>query len=39
LVARAMLIESFIGEAIAKVEHDGLREALIILARESLTPA
>ncbi len=38
-VARAMLIESFIGEAIAKVAHDGLREALTVLARESLNPA
>ncbi len=36
-VARAMLIESFIGEAIAKVAHDGLREALTVFARESLT--
>jgi Fe-S cluster assembly protein SufD len=38
-VARAMLIESFIGEAIAKVAHDGLREALTVLARDSLTAA
>ncbi len=36
-VARAMLIESFIGEAIDKVEHEGLREALSGIARDSLT--
>jgi len=35
--ARAMLIESFIGEAIDKVEHEGLREALSGIARDSLT--
>lgn len=31
--ARALLIESFIGEAIEKVEHEGLREAMMALAR------
>jgi hypothetical protein len=31
-----MLIESFIAEAIDKVEHDGLRDALIGIARDSL---
>ncbi len=31
--ARALLIQSFIGEAIDKVEHDGLREALAEQAR------
>lgn len=36
-VARALLIESFIGEAIDKVEHEGLREALGGIARDSLT--
>ncbi|MBA4132741.1 MAG: Fe-S cluster assembly protein SufD [Hyphomicrobium sp.] len=36
-VARGMLIESFIGEAIDKVEHEGLREALGEIARDSLT--
>ncbi len=30
--ARALLIESFIGEALEKVEHEGLREALNALA-------
>jgi Fe-S cluster assembly protein SufD len=35
-VARAMLIESFMGEAIDKVEHDGLREAIAGIARDSL---
>jgi Fe-S cluster assembly protein SufD len=35
-VARALLIESFIGEAIDKVEHEGLREALLGIARDSL---
>lgn len=30
--ARALLIESFIGEALEKVEHEGLREALGVLA-------
>lgn len=32
-VARALLIESFIGEAAEKVEHDGLREALMAISR------
>ncbi len=36
-VARALLIESFIGEAVEKVEHEGLREALSGLARKSLS--
>ncbi|MBL8565467.1 MAG: Fe-S cluster assembly protein SufD [Hyphomicrobiaceae bacterium] len=31
--ARALLIQSFIGEAIDKIEHDGLREALAEQAR------
>lgn len=35
-LARGMLIESFIAEAIEKVEHDGLRDALIGIARDSL---
>jgi Fe-S cluster assembly protein SufD len=35
-IARGMLIESFIAEAIEKVEHDGLRDALIGIARDSL---
>ncbi len=34
--ARALLIESFIGEAIAKVEREDVREALAALAREWL---
>jgi Fe-S cluster assembly protein SufD len=34
--ARALLIESFIGEAIEKVEHDDVREALMGLARQWL---
>ncbi len=34
--ARALLIESFIGEATAKVEHEGVREALESLARDWL---
>jgi Fe-S cluster assembly protein SufD len=34
--ARALLIESFIGEAIAKVEHEDVREALAALARKWL---
>ena len=34
--ARALLIESFIGEALAKVEHEGLREALHALAHDWL---
>lgn len=34
--ARALLVESFIGEAIDKVEHDGLRAALAQTAREWL---
>lgn len=35
-IARGMLIESFIAEAIEKVEHGGLRDALIGIARDSL---
>lgn len=35
-VARSMLIESFIAEAIDKVEHEGLRNALAGIARDSL---
>lgn len=35
--ARTMLVESFIGEAIDKVEHDGLRTALMDKARAWLT--
>ena len=35
-VARALLIESFIGEAIDKIEHDGLREAIGAIARDNL---
>jgi len=35
-IARGMLIESFIAEAIEKVEHEGLRDALIGIARDSL---
>jgi Fe-S cluster assembly protein SufD len=35
-VARGMLIESFIAEAIEKIEHEGLRDALISIARDSL---
>jgi Fe-S cluster assembly protein SufD len=35
-VARTLLIESFIGEAIDKIEHDGLREAIGAIARDSL---
>lgn len=34
--ARALLIESFIGEAIEKVEREDVREALLVLAREWL---
>ena len=34
--ARALLVESFIGEAIDKVEHEGVREALAKTAREWL---
>ena len=34
--ARALLIESFIGEAIAKVEREDVREALTALARKWL---
>ncbi len=37
--ARALLIESFIGEAIEKVEHEGLREALMELAHAWLRQA
>ena len=35
-VARGLLIESFVGEALDKIEHDGLREALTGMARDSL---
>jgi len=35
-VAEQLLIESFIGEAIEKVEHEELREALMGMARDSL---
>jgi Fe-S cluster assembly protein SufD len=34
--ARGLLIESFIGEAIEKVEHEGAREALQVIARQWL---
>ena len=34
--ARAMLIELFIGEALEKVEHEGLREAMAAIARDWL---
>jgi Fe-S cluster assembly protein SufD len=34
--ARSLLIESFIGEAIAKVEHEEVREALAAFARKWL---
>jgi Fe-S cluster assembly protein SufD len=37
--ARTMLVESFIGEAIDKIEHDGLRTALMDKARAWLTAA
>ena len=37
--ARALMIESFIGEAIEKVGHEGLREALEALARRWLRKA
>ncbi len=37
--ARAMLIESFIGEAIDKIDHNGLREALMAEARTWLLTA
>jgi len=37
--ARALMIESFIGEALEKVEHEGLREALGRLAHEWLQGA
>ncbi len=37
--ARAMLVESFIGEAIAKVGHEGLNEALMAKARAWLAAA
>jgi len=37
--ARALLIESFIGEAIAKVEREDVREALTLLARQWLDHA
>ena len=37
--ARAMLVESFIGEAIAKVGHEGLNEALMTKARAWLAAA
>jgi len=35
--ARALLIEAFIGEAIEKVEHDAVREALVEIARQWLS--
>jgi Fe-S cluster assembly protein SufD len=35
-VARVLLIESFVSEAIEKIEHEGLREALGGIARDSL---
>lgn len=35
-VARGMLIESFVGEALDKIEHDLVREALTGIARDSL---
>lgn len=34
--ARALLTEAFVGEAIEKVEHEGVREALMTLARSWL---
>jgi Fe-S cluster assembly protein SufD len=34
--ARALLVESFIGEAIDKIEHEGLRDAFMDLARRWL---
>ena len=34
--ARALLVESFIGEAIDKIEHEALREAFMGLARRWL---
>jgi len=37
--ARALLIESFIGEALDKVEHEGVREALSTMARDWLSAA
>lgn len=37
--ARALLIESFIGEALDKVEHEGVRSALTAMAREWLNAA
>lgn len=37
--ARALLIESFVGEAIDQVEHEGLREALIVVAKQWLGEA
>ena len=37
--ARAMLVESFIGEAIDKVEHEGIRGVLAKLARQWLAGA
>ena len=35
-VARVLLIESFVAEAIEKIEHEGLRAALGGIARDSL---
>ncbi|MCU0953863.1 MAG: Fe-S cluster assembly protein SufD [Hyphomicrobium sp.] len=35
-VARALLIESFVGEALDKIEHDAVREALTGIAQDSL---
>ncbi len=37
--ARVLLIESFIGEALDKVEHEGVREALSTMARDWLSAA
>lgn len=34
--ARALLVEAFIGEAIDKVEHEGVRDALLAVARQWL---
>jgi Fe-S cluster assembly protein SufD len=37
--ARALLIESFVGEALAKVEQEDVREALTLVARGWLADA
>jgi Fe-S cluster assembly protein SufD len=34
--ARALLIESFVGEAVDRIEHDGLREAVSAIAKARL---